>query len=305
MSLPRFDVRTVALLTALAAARATKEPARLVAQEGQPHPDIPGTYAAGDRHAAPFPAQLPPLDSVVDSASLAAALKAAGVDKRLVFGLRVGDLTTAPRVHVIEKKVSGQVADRALHEVDTAIRVVPTNRDWAFRLRVEVDPELAMTLERSEVCATVPGPRRALVFATGRATPEGLAQMRREAQGAEARALLQLEADWALALIRRDATVFGRLLADGFIYTEDDRTVGRDDLLRDIVAGPDTVEVAHNEEMRVHRFGSTAVVTGWLVVRGRGASGPFDRRYRFTDTWLRRGGRRQIVAAPDHLVRTP
>jgi len=124
-------------------------------------------------------------------------------------------------------------------------------------------------------------------------------------QDAEARALLQLEDDWALALIRRDATVFGRLLADGFIYTEDDRTVGRDDLLRDIVAGPDTVEVAHNEEMRVHRFGSTAVVTGWLVVRGRGASGPFDRRYRFTDTWLRRGGRWQIVAAHDYLVRTP
>ena len=124
-------------------------------------------------------------------------------------------------------------------------------------------------------------------------------------QDADARALLQLEDDWARALIRRDATVFRRLLADGFIYTEDDRTVGRDDLLRDIVAGPDTVEAAHNEEMRVHRFRSTAVVTGWLVVRGRGASGPFDRRYRFTDTWLRRRGRWQIVAAHDYLVRTP
>jgi len=124
-------------------------------------------------------------------------------------------------------------------------------------------------------------------------------------QEPEARVLLQLEDDWALALIRRDATVFRRLLADGFIYTEDDRTEGRDDLLRDIVAGPDTVEAAHNEEMRVHRFGSTAVVTGWLIVRGRGASGPFDRRYRFTDTWLRRGGRWQIVAAHDYLVRTP
>ena len=124
-------------------------------------------------------------------------------------------------------------------------------------------------------------------------------------QEPEARVLLQLEDDWALALIRRDATVFRRLLADGFIYTEDDRTEGRDDLLRDIVAGPDTVEAAHNEEMRVHRFGSTAVVTGWLIVRGRGASGPFDRRYRFTDTWVRRGGRWQIVAAHDYLVRTP
>ena len=124
-------------------------------------------------------------------------------------------------------------------------------------------------------------------------------------QDADARALLQLEDDWARALIRRDATVFRRLLADGFIYTEDDRTVGRDDVLRDIVAGPDTVEAARNEEMGVHRFGSTAVVTGWLVVRGRGASGPFDRRYRFTDTWLRRGERWQIVAAHDYLVRTP
>src|SRR5256885_15213332 len=47
-------------------------------------------------------------------------------------------------------------------------------------------------------------------------------------QDADARVLLQLEDDWAGALIRRDATVFRRLLADGFIYTEDDRMVGRD-----------------------------------------------------------------------------
>src|SRR2546427_1483341 len=93
MSLPRFVARTVALLTAFATVRATRHSARLAAQETQPHPDVPGTYAAGECHAAPFPAQLPPLDSVVDSASLATALKAAGVDKRLVFGLRLGALT--------------------------------------------------------------------------------------------------------------------------------------------------------------------------------------------------------------------
>jgi len=113
-----------------------------------------------------------------------------------------------------------------------------------------------------------------------------------------------LEDEWAVALIRRDAAVFRRLLADGFIYTENDRTVGRDDVLHDIVAGPDTVETAHNEAMQVHRFGTTAVVTGWLVVSGYGPSGPFDRRYRFTDTWVRGGGRWQIVAAHDYLVPT-
>jgi len=118
----------------------------------------------------------------------------------------------------------------------------------------------------------------------------------------EPRVLLRLEDEWALALIHRDAAVFRRLLAEGFIYTEDDRTMSRDDVLRDVVAGPDTVQTAHNEDMRVHRFGATAVVTGWLVVGGRGPNGPFDRRYRFTDTWVRRGGGWQIVAAHDYLV---
>src|SRR5438874_656254 len=121
-------------------------------------------------------------------------------------------------------------------------------------------------------------------------------------QDTQPRVLLELEDDWARALIHRDAAVFRRLLADRFIYTEDDRTMSRDDVLRDMVAGPDTVKTAHNEDMRVHRFGATAVVTGWLVVGGQGPSGPFDRRYRFTDTWVQGRGRWQLVAAHDYLL---
>jgi len=97
-------------------------------------------------------------------------------------------------------------------------------------------------------------------------------------QDTEPRVLLRLEDEWALALIQRDGAVFRRLLADRFIYTEDDRTMSRDDVLHEVVAGADTVKAAHNEDMRVHRFGETAVVTGWLVVAGQGPSGPFDRR---------------------------
>ena len=122
------------------------------------------------------------------------------------------------------------------------------------------------------------------------------------APDAEARVLLRLEDDWAVGLTRRDGALFQRLLARGFVYTEDDRTVDRDAVLHDIVAGPDTVASAHNEEMQVHRFGATAIVTGWLDVTGHGPGGPFHRRYRFTDTWLRRAGRWQIVAAHDYLV---
>jgi ketosteroid isomerase-like protein len=117
------------------------------------------------------------------------------------------------------------------------------------------------------------------------------------------RAVLRLEDQWASALVRRDAATFQRLLADGFIYSEDDRTMTRDAVLREIVSGSDTVQAARNEEMKVHCFGTTAIVTGWLIVQGRGAAGGFERRYRYTDIWMLRDGRWQIIAAHDYLAR--
>ncbi|MFL5574774.1 MAG: nuclear transport factor 2 family protein [Gemmatimonadaceae bacterium] len=119
----------------------------------------------------------------------------------------------------------------------------------------------------------------------------------------DARAILALEERWAAAVVKRDGATFQRLLAPGFVYTENDSLMGRDDVLRSITSGSDTVAGARNEGMEVHAFGpALAVVTGWLVMRGRGADGPFDRRYRFTDTWAKQGGRWRIVAAHDYLA---
>ncbi|MFL5574646.1 MAG: nuclear transport factor 2 family protein [Gemmatimonadaceae bacterium] len=118
----------------------------------------------------------------------------------------------------------------------------------------------------------------------------------------DARALLRLEDQWAAAVVKRDGATFQRLLAPGFVYTENDQTMSRDDVLRSVTAGSDSVTEAHNEGMQVHAYGpATAVVTGWLAMRGRGSGGPFDRRYRFTDTWVKSGGRWRIVAAHDYL----
>jgi hypothetical protein len=123
-------------------------------------------------------------------------------------------------------------------------------------------------------------------------------------QDADTRALLKLEDDWASALVKRDRVMFERLLAEGFVYTENDELMDRSTVLNALVAGEDTVLAAHNDSMVVHRYGAvTAVVTGWLVVGGRGATGEFHRRYRFTDTWVKQRGGWQIVAAQDYLAR--
>ena len=124
-----------------------------------------------------------------------------------------------------------------------------------------------------------------------------------QAQDADTRELLRLEDGWASALVKRDTVTFKKLLADGFVYTENDQGMDRAAVLASVSSGSDTVTAAHNEEMQVHRYGSvTAVVTGWLIVEGRGANGAFNRRYRFTDTWVKRNNSWQIVAAQDYLA---
>jgi len=113
---------------------------------------------------------------------------------------------------------------------------------------------------------------------------------------------MKLEDQWTAAVVKRDAATFERLLAPGFVYTEDASVMTRGDVIRS-VTGSDHVEWARNEGMKLHDFGDVHVITGVLHLRGRGKSGSFDRRYQFTDTWQRKNGHWQIIAAQDYLIR--
>lgn len=115
------------------------------------------------------------------------------------------------------------------------------------------------------------------------------------------RRLLQLEDGWARGLVRRDTAMFSRHLARDFVYTENADVMDKRDVLAGVV-GSDTVTWAGNEGMKVHLYGTTAVVTGILAMKGRGKDGAFDKRYRFTDTWKYLDGRWQIIAAQDYLI---
>lgn len=127
------------------------------------------------------------------------------------------------------------------------------------------------------------------------------AQPAARAHSATERTLTRLENEWTRALVQRDTASFRRLLAPRFVYTEDAQVMGKDDVIRGVV-GPDRVEWAGNEDMLVHDYGNTAVVTGILAVRGTGTNGAFTRRYRYTDTWLRMNGRWRVIAAQDYLI---
>ena len=112
---------------------------------------------------------------------------------------------------------------------------------------------------------------------------------------------LQREEEWTRGLVARDAKMFDRLLAPGFVYTEDAGVMSRDDVIAS-ATGEDTASWAGNEGMKVHDFGNTQIITGVLHVKGRNKSGPFDRRYAFTDTWQNRDGNWQLIGAQDYVI---
>lgn len=115
--------------------------------------------------------------------------------------------------------------------------------------------------------------------------------------------LVRLENQWTAGLVKRDRAIFEKLLAPKFVYTENDKLMSRADVIHEVAEGSDRVTAARNEGMMVHEYGpTTAVVTGWLIVEGRAASGAFTHRYRFTDTWVKRPSGWQIVAAQDYLA---
>lgn len=161
---------------------------------------------------------------------------------------------------------------------------------------------LVSTIVLTEACTSKPAGQSTVDTNTAEST-HGVATVAANAASNAQEALTALENAWPKAVAERDTAMFEKTLAPGFVYTEDSAIMSRADVIKGMTSGPDTVQSGNNEDMVVHDFGnSTAVVTGILVLRGRGHTGPFTRRYRFTDTWTYRDGKWQIVAAQDYLI---
>ena len=144
----------------------------------------------------------------------------------------------------------------------------------------------------------------ALIFATqvwGQATPKAkLGRVEAE--------LMQLERDIGEANIKRDKAFFERVEADEFIFTDSaggitnkaedvaslDQPVGELKLVSYIV-----------DEIKIAVYGKTAVVWGRVTTTSRGKDREVVGKSRFTDVFVKRNGRWQIVAGHSSRLREP
>jgi ketosteroid isomerase-like protein len=116
----------------------------------------------------------------------------------------------------------------------------------------------------------------------------------------------RLEDEWLASYLTGDRAAFDRIVADDFTGTDESAKVRSKAQERELLqptAGPAGVTLT-NEDVRVRTYGEMAVVTGRIVSKTRtGGNTSINFQSRFTDTFLRRQGRWQVVAR--HYSRLP
>ncbi len=113
------------------------------------------------------------------------------------------------------------------------------------------------------------------------------------------------EAAWAEAVALGDTAAVGALLADDYRGVAPDGSVtDKKSELEETRTGPSRFVSNQLVEFHVRFYGDTAVAQGAEVWEKRDGE-PRRGRYVWTDTWLRRGGRWQVVAAEDLAVAEP
>jgi ketosteroid isomerase-like protein len=117
--------------------------------------------------------------------------------------------------------------------------------------------------------------------------------------------LWYLEQDWNDATLNRDRGWFESTYSPNFgsVSSSSARIFGRSADIEDTMNDKSKYDLIETTEMQVRIDGTTAIVNGVFRMKGTNEKGvAVDRRSRFTDTWIKRDGRWQVLATAGTLI---
>ena len=110
--------------------------------------------------------------------------------------------------------------------------------------------------------------------------------------------LKQMEDDWQKAIKNKEAATLRRIIAEDWVGTDDKgKVLSREPYISETTSKPDVIESAENFDMQVRVYGNTAVVTGGSREKGTRNGTAYTDTYRWTDVFVKRGGRWQAVVS--------
>ncbi|MGB7068149.1 MAG: nuclear transport factor 2 family protein [Pyrinomonadaceae bacterium] len=115
--------------------------------------------------------------------------------------------------------------------------------------------------------------------------------------------LRHIEREWEEATKNKDKAWFERNLADEYTATNGlGKRFNKTEDIADTLSNTDTITSSELSNMQVRVHGDMGVVTGRLHRVGKDKNGAFDRNYMFTDTFVKRDGRWQVVSTQATIV---
>ncbi len=107
-----------------------------------------------------------------------------------------------------------------------------------------------------------------------------------------------MELKWTESYKQRQVAILSSLLAEGFVITiEDGSTYSKTGYISHTAEPGVQVQVAEMSDIKVRMHGNTAVVTGAYHEVGTSDGKRYEYRDRFTDVWMKMGGKWQVVAS--------
>jgi ketosteroid isomerase-like protein len=120
--------------------------------------------------------------------------------------------------------------------------------------------------------------------------------------GAEERALLKIEQDWADALVKLDAPAWERFIAKEWTYCFEGQVQSRVQVVAEIKSGAYKIQAFEIGDFSAHVFGDAAIVTTTATMKGKykGSDIPAQRSI---DYFVKRDGRWQAISTQNFVIK--
>jgi ketosteroid isomerase-like protein len=108
----------------------------------------------------------------------------------------------------------------------------------------------------------------------------------------------KLEQDWAQATVKDGAAAVDQYEADDIISTDPSgRVTDKAQDKKDLSSGDLKFQSLEVSDLRVRVYGDTAVAAGTTALKSTFKQQDISGTYRYTDTWVKRNGKWQVVAS--------
>ena len=124
-----------------------------------------------------------------------------------------------------------------------------------------------------------------------------------KSSGGGAAEIEKADKDRSQAIVKGDADAMDKATGDGYWFTDaNGRVSTKKELLDDMKAGKIKIESQEISDVKVHRYGNTAVETGKLLSKGTRDGKDTSGTFRFTRVWVNRNGTWETVAFQETKV---